>query len=284
MTYPDIDPVAISIGSLSIYWYGLTYLIGLAGAWALGSWRAKQPNSGWSADDVSDLIFYGAIGIIAGGRLGYGLFYGLDQWLQDPLWIVKVQQGGMSFHGGMLGVLAAFWYFKRKTGKTYFQVADFIVPMVPIGLGSGRIGNFINAELWGKVTDSPFGMAFPIRNGSEIVGWTEVRHPSMLYEFVLEGVLLFAVLYWYSRKPRPAGVITGLFGIGYGLSRILVEFVREPDSHLGNEGYLLGTDWITMGMVLSLPMVFVGLAMVVLGARGRWAYAVQGNVAKKQSK
>ena len=263
MTYPDIDPVALSLGPVNIYWYGITYLIGLSAAWWLGLRRAARPDSGWTADEVGDLIFYGAIGVIAGGRFGYGLFYGVDQWLDNPLWLFNLQQGGMSFHGGMLGVLAAFWYFKRKTGKSYFQVADFIVPMVPIGLGAGRIGNFINAELWGRVSDVPWAMAFPLREAGEVVGWTATRHPSMLYEFVLEGVLLFAVLWWFSRVPRRPAMVTGLFGIGYGVSRIIVEFFREPDAHIG---YLVG-DWMTMGMLLSAPMVLAGAAMMFWGAR-----------------
>ena len=263
MTYPDIDPVLFSVGPLSVHWYGLTYLIGLGGAWWLGVLRARRSGSGWTREQVGDLIFYGAVGVIVGGRLGYGLFYGLDQWLEDPLWIIKLQQGGMSFHGGLLGVMAAFWYFKRQTGKTWFQVSDFISPMVPIGLGAGRLGNFINAELWGRVTDVPWAMRFPVRQGGEVVGWTEPRHPSMLYEFFLEGVVLFAVLWWFSRRPRPTATVTGLFGIGYGISRIVVEFFREPDAHLG---YLAG-GWLTMGMVLSFPMVVIGAAMIVWGYR-----------------
>jgi phosphatidylglycerol:prolipoprotein diacylglycerol transferase len=161
MTFPQIDPVAFSVGPLAVHWYGLTYLFGFAGAWLLASWRAGKPGSPFNREQVGDLIFYGAVGVIVGGRLGYGLFYGLDQWLRDPLWIIKLQQGGMSFHGGMLGVLTAFWYFKRKTGKSYFTVADFIVPMVPVGLATGRIGNFINGELWGNPPMCPGAWCSP---------------------------------------------------------------------------------------------------------------------------
>lgn len=255
LKYPDIDPVAISIGPLDLYWYGITYLVGIGAAWFLGVRRARH-RSDWTGEQVGDLIFYAAIGIIVGGRLGYGLFYGLGQWSQDFFWIFRLQEGGMSFHGGMIGVLLAFWYFSWRTGKTYFQTADFIVPMVPLGLGAGRIGNFINAELWGRPSDVPWAMVFPT-DPQQVP-----RHPSMLYEFVLEGVVLFIVLWVFSRRPRPAGAVTGLFGIGYGLSRILVEFWREPDAHIG---YLAG-DWLTMGMLLSLPMVIAGAAMMV------WAY------------
>ncbi|MDF1821032.1 MAG: prolipoprotein diacylglyceryl transferase [Alcanivoracaceae bacterium] len=257
MQYPDIDPVALSLGPIQIYWYGITYLVGLAGAWGLGVWRARRPGSGWTSEQVGDLIFYGAVGVIVGGRLGYGLFYGLDQWSEDLLWVFKLQEGGMAFHGGMLGVLTAFWYFKRKTGKGYFETADFIVPMVPIGLGAGRLGNFINAELWGRPSDVSWAMVFPT-DPQQLA-----RHPSQLYQFMLEGVLLFVLLWWFSRRPRPPAAVTGLFGVGYGVARIAAEFFREPDAHIG---YLAG-GWLTMGMVLSLPMVFIGAAMMVWGYR-----------------
>lgn len=256
LTYPKIDPVVFELGPVAVHWYGLTYLIGFMAAWWFAARRADKPDSGWNRDQVGDVIFYGAIGVIVGGRVGYGLFYGLEQWSEDLLWIFKLQQGGMSFHGGMLGVLASFWWFARKTGKTYFQVADFIVPMVPLGLASGRVGNFINAELWGRASDLPWAMVFPT-DDKQIP-----RHPSMLYEAILEGVVLFAVLYLYSRKPRPAAAVTGLFGVGYGIGRTFVEFFREPDAHIG---YLYG-DWLTMGMLLSVPMIVVGAGMMI------WAY------------
>ena len=256
LTYPKIDPVVFELGPVAVHWYGLTYLIGFVAAWWLANRRAAKPGSEWNRDQVGDLVFYVAIGVIAGGRLGYGLFYGMGQWSEDFFWIFKLQQGGMSFHGGMLGVLAAFAYFAHKTGKTYFQIADFAVPMVPLGLLSGRIGNFINAELWGRASDLPWAMIFPT-DAKQIP-----RHPSMLYEAALEGLVLFIVLYVYSRKPRPAGAITGLFGVGYGLGRTFVEFFREPDAHIG---YLFG-GWLTMGMLLSIPMILVGAAMMI------WAY------------
>nr|WP_041716729.1 prolipoprotein diacylglyceryl transferase [Alloalcanivorax dieselolei] len=256
MTFPQIDPVLVSLGPLQIHWYGLMYMIGFVGGWWLAKTRAQRPDSGWTREQVNDLLFYMALGVILGGRVGYVLFYGFDRFLDNPLWLFQIWTGGMSFHGGALGVLFAFWLFARRTGKRYFQVADFAVPMVPIGLGAGRFGNFINGELWGRASDMPWAMVFP----TDPMGVS--RHPSQLYEFFLEGVVLFLVLWIYSAKPRPAGSVTGLFGIGYGLSRILVEFFREPDAHIG---YLAG-GWLTMGMLLSLPMVLIGAAMVV------WAY------------
>lgn len=264
MEFPQIDPVAVAIGPLQIHWYGLMYLVGFAAAWLLGIYRAKQPGSGWNKDQVGDLIFYSAMGVILGGRLGYVLFYNFGQFLDNPLWLFEIWTGGMSFHGGALGVLLAFALFARKTGKSYFQVADFIVPMVPIGLGTGRLGNFMNAELWGRVSDAPWAMVFP--TDPERLP----RHPSQLYEFALEGVVLFLVLWFYSAKPRPAGAVTGLFGVGYGCARTFVEFFREPDDHIG---YLAG-DWLTMGMLLSVPMIVIGLAMVI------WAYRHNGSGAE----
>lgn len=256
LTYPQIDPVVFELGPVAVHWYGLTYLAGFMGAWWLANRRAAQSDGRWNRDLVGDLIFYGAIGVIVGGRLGYGLFYGLEQWSQDWLWIFKLQQGGMSFHGGMLGVLTAFAWFARKSDKTYFEVADFIVPMVPIGLATGRFGNFINAELWGRASDLPWAMVFPT-DELQIA-----RHPSMLYECLLEGIVLFAALWIYSRKPRPAAAVTGLFGLGYGVARTFVEFFREPDAHIG----YLYSDWFTMGMLLSLPMIAAGAGLMI------WAY------------
>lgn len=256
LQYPEIDPVAIAIGPLQVHWYGLMYLFGFVAAWWLGTRRAARPGSGWTAQQVSDLVFYSALGVIVGGRVGYTLFYNFSGFLNDPVSIVKLWQGGMSFHGGALGVLVAFWLFARKTDKRYFEVADFIVPMVPIGLCAGRIGNFINGELWGRTSDVPWAMVFP-NDPSQLA-----RHPSQLYQSLMEGLLLFIVLWLYSARPRPAGAVTGLFGVGYGTARIVGEFFRQPDAHLG----FIAFDWLTMGMLLSTPMVLIGLGMMV------WAY------------
>ena len=250
MIYPTIDPVALSLGPIQIHWYGLMYLLGFSGAWWLGRLRAER--FGWTAVEVEDLLFYGAIGVIVGGRLGYSLFYDLPALIDNPLNLFKVWQGGMSFHGGLLGVVVAFGFFARATGKSYFSISDFIVPMVPVGLFFGRIGNFINGELWGKISDVPWAMIFP--NAGPLA-----RHPSQLYEAMLEGVLLFLILWIYSAKPKPPGAVSGLFLLGYGFFRFVVEFVRVPDQQYG---YLL-LDWITMGQILSLPMIMIGLFITV---------------------
>lgn len=253
MTYPQIDPVALSLGPLSIHWYGLMYLLAFAFVWLLGRFRANR--SDWQANQFDDLLFYGAIGVIIGGRLGYALFYDLSASLANPLSLLKIWQGGMSFHGGLLGVLVAFWYFGRKTGKGFFEVSDFIAPLVPIGLMLGRIGNFINGELWGRVSDVPWAMVFP---GAGPLP----RHPSQLYQAALEGLLLFIILWFYSAKPRPRAAVSGLFLLGYGVFRFIVEFVRVPDPQYG----YLAFGWLTMGQILCLPMILGGIAIMV------WAY------------
>ena len=261
LVYPDIDPVIFQLGPLALRWYGFTYLVGFLGAAWLGTRRAASPDNSFTSQQVADLIFYAALGVILGGRIGYALFYQTGYYLDHPLAILQIWQGGMSFHGGMLGVFVACWLFARRFNKRWFEITDFIAPLVPIGLGAGRIGNFINGELWGAVTDKPWGMVFP---GAGPLP----RHPSMLYEAVLEGLVLFLVLWFYSAKPRPRMAVSAWFLILYGAFRTLVELVREPDRHLG---YLhwggLTADWLTMGMVLSLPMVLAGFLLLALSRR-----------------
>jgi phosphatidylglycerol:prolipoprotein diacylglycerol transferase len=254
LTYPNIDPVAISVGPLSIHWYGLMYLVGFTIAYYLMLHRAKKPGSGWTKDEVGDLIFYSAMGVVLGGRCGYVLFYNFDKFLSDPLWLFAVWEGGMSFHGGLLGVAVAMFLLGRRYNKTFFSIADFGTPMVPIGLLTGRLGNFIGGELWGRTTDVSWGMVFP-------KGGPLPRHPSQLYEMILEGFVLFAILWIYSSKPRPTMAVGGAFLVGYGIFRFFVEFFREPDSHIGFD--LLG--WMTRGQILCIPMVLFGAAIIYAG-------------------
>jgi phosphatidylglycerol:prolipoprotein diacylglycerol transferase len=249
MNFPQINPVALDLGFIQVHWYGLMYLFGFAGVWLLGRYRATR--SGWTHTEVEDLLFYGAIGVIIGGRLGYALFYDLAANLANPLNILKLWQGGMSFHGGLIGVLVAFWYFANKTNRHFFSVSDFIAPFVPIGLLFGRVGNFINGELWGKVSDVSWAMVFP-------TGGPLPRHPSQLYEAVLEGLVLFIILWLYSGKPKPLGAVSGLFLLGYGSFRFLVEFVRVPDAQYG----YLAFNWLTMGQVLTWPMCLLGVFFI----------------------
>jgi phosphatidylglycerol:prolipoprotein diacylglycerol transferase len=251
MIAPDIDPVALRLGPLAIHWYGLMYIVGFVGGWWAGTYRARRPGSGWTPEEIGDLTFYVALGAILGGRLGYVLFYNLGFYLQHPLQVFAIWTGGMSFHGGMLGVALALWFYARKTGRGFFAATDFLIPLVPLGLGPGRIGNFINQELWGKVSDVPWAMVF--RGGGSLP-----RHPTQLYEFALEGVVLFVLVWLYSARPRATGAVSGLFLILYGAFRLLVEFVREPDAHLG----YLAFGWVTMGQVLSLPMILFGAALM----------------------
>ena len=253
--YPEFDPVAVQIGPLAVRWYGITYLVGFAAAWYLGRRRAARADSPVTPLQVDDLIFYGALGIILGGRIGYMLFYGFDQLADNPLNIFRVWEGGMSFHGGFLGVLGAMWLYARRLGRGFFQLTDFIAPLVPIGLGAGRIGNFINGELWGAPTTVPWAF---IVDG-------EARHPSQLYEAGLEGLALFLILWVYSARPRPVMSVSALFLIGYGVFRFAVEFVRLPDAHLG----YLAFGWLTMGQVLTLPMLVLGCLLLWLAYRGQ---------------
>ncbi|MDT8896550.1 prolipoprotein diacylglyceryl transferase [Halomonas sp. I1] len=254
LTYPSIDPVAISLGPLQVHWYGLMYVIGFIAAWWLGRQRAER--IGLTRDDVGDLLFYGALGVVLGGRLGYALFYGMGQWLADPFWILRIWDGGMSFHGGLIGVLLAAWFFARRKGLAFFTLTDFVAPLVPVGLGAGRIGNFINHELPGRLTDLPWGMPFPGMG-------PEPRHPSSLYEALLEGLVLFGVLWWFSAHPRRRGLVSGLFLMLYGIFRFAVEFVRRPDPQLG----FIAFDWLTMGMLLSLPMIVAGGLLMLWSRR-----------------
>ena len=255
LIHPQFDPVALHLGPLAIRWYGLMYLLAFALFLLLGRQRIKTgPQPGWNVRQLDDLLFYGVLGVVLGGRLGYVLFYQPAHFLAHPIEIFYVWQGGMAFHGGFLGVLAAMWLFARKTGKNWLAITDFIAPLVPLGLGAGRIGNFINGELWGRPTDVPWAVVFPQIDSIP-------RHPSQLYQFALEGLALFALLWLFSRRPRPVGAVSGLFLIGYGAFRFLAEFTREPDSFLG----LLAMG-LSMGQWLSLPMVAAGIFML------RWAY------------
>lgn len=251
---PDINPIAFKIGPLAVHWYGLMYVFAFVAIWWLGNRRARKPNSGWTEEQVADVIFYGALGTILGGRLGYVLFYDLPQYVAHPLNIFKVWQGGMSFHGGLVGVSLALAWFARRVHKRFFDVTDFVAPWVPIGLAAGRIGNFINQELWGRVTDVPWGMVFRTAG-------PEPRHPSQLYEFGLEGVTLFLILYFYSRKPRPSGATSAMFLLFYGIFRFIAEFFRQPDVQLG---FVVGP--FTMGQLLSAPMIVLGALLL------RWSY------------
>lgn len=249
LTYPSISPIALQIGAIKIYWYGLMYVIGFIIAWILAIYLVKDRKNFLTTEQVSDLIFYCALGVILGGRLGYALIYSVD-FYHHPLSIIKIWEGGMSFHGGLIGVIIAFFLFAKKVKRNFLTIADFVSPFVPIGLFLGRIGNFINSELWGRVTTVPWGMVFP--NGGSLP-----RHPSQLYEALLEGLVLFIILWIYSKKPRPEGRISGLFLIGYGIARIVCEFFRNPDPQIG----YIAFGWLTMGQLLSLPMIIIGLLL-----------------------
>ncbi|HVK98924.1 MAG TPA: prolipoprotein diacylglyceryl transferase [Dongiaceae bacterium] len=262
LMFPKIDPVAISIGPVDIRWYGLMYLIGFVSGFMLLNRRAKQPQSGWTTEQVSDLIFYGALGVILGGRVGYVLFYNFGAFLDNPITLFEVWHGGMSFHGGLLGVMIAVWLFARNMKKSYWDVLDFGAPIVPIGLGLGRIGNFIGGELVGRPTDLPWGMVFPHVDHL-------ARHPSQLYQATLEGLALFTILWLFSRKPRPRYAVSGMFALFYGLFRFLVEFARQPDVQLG----FVAFDWLTMGQLLSLPLIAVGLVLLYFAYGRQSAYS-----------
>ncbi len=252
-TYPDIDPVIFEIGFLKIRWYGMMYVVAFLFGWWLARVRCKRADSPINGQQVDDLVFYAMLGVIVGGRLGYVLFYGFNEFLADPLYPVKIWEGGMSFHGGLLGVITAMWWFARKLGHNVWTMTDFVAPLVPLGLGFGRLGNFINGELWGKPTDVPW--AFQVDG--------QVLHASQLYEAILEGPVLFAIVWLFSAKPRPRMAVSGVFLMGYGAFRFFVEFYRVPDADLG---YLF-FGWVTMGQILSTPMILAGILMLVLAYR-----------------
>jgi len=275
LTYPHINPIAISIGPifgfgpLRVHWYGIMYLIGFVVAWWLARYRSRQPGSTWVALDIDDLIFYSAIGVIVGGRVGWCIFYGRDVIAENWLNAFHIWDGGMSFHGGITGVLVAAWVFARVKRKRFPDVCDFLAPLPGIGLLAGRLGNFINGELWGKPTDLPWGFGVPNADGVLIA-----RHPSQLYEASLEGLVLFAVVWWFTSKPRPRLAPTGLFLLVYGCARFTVEWVRLPDENIG---YLLG-DWLTMGMLLTTPMIFIGAGLMIYAYRRNTATGNLGAV------
>ena len=252
IVYPTMDPIAFQIGPLSARWYGIMYAVGFSLAWLLGRWRAKQPGSGWKPEQVDDLITWLVVGVILGGRIGYVLFYDLSYYLQNPADMAAIWRGGMSFHGGVAGVIIVCWLYGKHIGKNLLQVGDFIGPLVPPGLFFGRLGNFINGELWGRIADVPWAMIFP-------TGGPLPRHPSQLYEAGLEGLTLFLVLWFYSAKPRTTGAVGGLFLLGYGGFRFIVEFFRQPDVQLG----FVALGWMSMGQILCLPMIALGLALML---------------------
>ena len=250
LTYPNIDPVALQLGPVSIHWYGIMYMLAFASAWWLAMRRAEA--HGFNKDQVGDIIFNGAIGVVLGGRLGYILFYNFEAFLQNPSMLIRVWEGGMSFHGGLIGVGLALLYTARRHKRSFAELVDFATPIVPLGLGAGRIGNFIGGELWGRPTDVPWGMVFP--HVDQLA-----RHPSQLYQFALEGILLFVLVWIYSAKPRASFQVFGVFLIGYGVQRFVVEFARQPDSHLN----FVAFDWMTQGQLLSLPMIAIGAFLLL---------------------
>lgn len=257
IAYPHINPVALSLGPLQVHWYGLMYVIGISATWYFARKRVQlNHDQPCNAQQVEDLVFYVALGLVAGGRVGYTLFYNLSNFLQDPFILFRVWEGGMSFHGGLLGGVLAGWFFSLRINIALLKLTDLVFRYVPIGLFAGRIGNFINGELWGGPTSLPWGMVFP-------TGGPIIRHPTQLYEAILEGIILGLILLFYGKKPRGDGFLTGLFFILYALFRFMIEFIRVPDAQLG---YLFG-DWLTMGQVLTMPVFFFGLLMIVISRK-----------------
>lgn len=253
MTYPLIDPVALDLGFIQIHWYGLMYVFGFLGGYGLAIYRIDRGLFPINREQMSDFLSWIALGVIVGGRAGYMFFYQPERLINDPLSLFYVWEGGMAFHGGLIGVIALTWIFARKHQVAPLALGDALAPLIPIGLGLGRLGNFIGGELWGRPTDVPWAMVFP--KADELA-----RHPSQLYQFALEGVILFAVLWLFSSKPRRRGQVTGLFLLGYGVFRFMVEFVREPDSHLG----FIALNWMTMGQLLTLPMIAIGVWLLLI--------------------
>ena len=249
LSTPNIDRVAFHLGPVQVHWYGITYVVAFLVAWWLARRRAARAGGTWTTTEVDDLIFWSMLGVILGGRIGYVLFYGLQYWKADALYPIRVWDGGMSFHGGLLGVLFALWLFARRRGKHTLEVMDFTAPIVGLGIMAVRIGNFINGELWGKPTNLPWAFGVPTESGA-LVG----RHPSQLYEAALEGLAMFIVVWWFSSRPRPRGSVLGLALVWYGTARCLLEFVRVPDAHIG----YLAFGWLTQGQLLSLPMIIGG--------------------------
>lgn len=248
LVHPQFDPIAIELGPIAIHWYGLMYLIAFGLVWLAGKWRINHGKTDLSLKDLEDIIFYGVIGVVAGGRLGYVLFYKPAYYLSNPLEIFYLWEGGMSFHGGLIGVVVMLFLLARSKNRSLLELGDFIAPMIPLGLAAGRLGNFINGELWGRPSDLPWAMVFPHLQDNI------ARHPSQLYEMGMEGILLFIIVWWFARIPRPTGQVSAVFLMGYGVFRFLVEYTREPDAFLGP---VLGA--LTMGQLLSLPMIAIGL-------------------------
>ena len=293
LSFPNLDPVAVAIGPvtvfdkvigpLNVHWYGLMYLFAFISAWLIAMYRSKAPNSPVAKHEVENLVTYGAFGVILGARFGYVVFYNFDKWMSDPLWLFRVWEGGMSFHGGLLGVIVAMIIYANRIRAPFVALMDFVAPLVPLGLGFGRMGNFIGQELWGRVTDVPWAMVFPKANDPAGIA----RHPSQLYQATMEGLVLFIVLFWFSAKPRPRGAVCGLFLLLYSIFRSVVENFRQPDADIGFD--LFG--FITRGQLLSLPMFILGIGLLVNAyffnkkeVGGKKAAVVNTAITKKSAK